>query len=270
MLPVTILIVSLLSSVSGFVTAPGVQHPSVVTADAGSTTMLKSSSSSSTTADDELVEPSQRDARYGKDIAQYLVDLHDAKSTFDFCGGMMFQMVLSEQLRDHLIQVTKNTKEGEGDGRQQQPVIFDATKPRMHQIADYEQSAAADNSRLFHGREIRQVPDAAGGRGFVLQLSLANNDGNDDPEGWTPQEIEGYDGWGHDSSRVWREGDRLEEEGFTTFKSRFGSEAFALHHRFYLHFDSANRMWLSAEDGCEGTPARSESMFAPLSKLFGR
>lgn len=249
MLPVTILIFSLLSSVSAFVAVPGV-HPSVTEG-----TMLKSS----TTA--ELVEPSQRDAHYGKDIAQYLVDLHDAKATFDFCGGMMFQMVLSQQLREHLIQVAK--KKGEG-----QPVIFDATKPRMHQIADYEKSATADNIRMFHGREIRKVPDAAGGRGFVLQLSLANN--GDDPEGWTPQEIEGYDGWGHDSARVWREGDRLEEEGFTAFKSQFGPEAFALHHRFYLHFDSANRMWLSAEDGCEGTPARSESVFAPLSNLFGR
>ena len=26
--------------------------------------------------------------------------------------------------------------------------------------------------------------------------------------------------------------------------------------RFYLHFDKKNRLWLSAEDGCEGTPAQ--------------
>ena len=27
------------------------------------------------------------------------MDLHDTKGTFDFCGGMMFQLVLSEKLR---------------------------------------------------------------------------------------------------------------------------------------------------------------------------
>jgi hypothetical protein len=74
-------------------------------------------------------------------------------------------------------------------------------------------------------------------------------------EGWTQPEVAGYDGWGHDSKRTWRKGDRLESEGFKSFRSKFGAAAFALHHRFYLHFDRANRLWLSAEDGCEGTPA---------------
>lgn len=249
MLPIVLLAFGLLSSASGFVAAPGVP----------ATGMTKLQSSSITM--DELVEPAQRDARYGKDTAQYLVDLHDSKATFDFCGGMLFQLVLSEKLRDHLVKVSA----GDNDA---QPVIFDATKPRMHQIANYEQSATADNIRTFHGREIRKVPDAAGGMNFVLQLSLANGD---DPEGWTPQELEGYDGWGHDSGRVWRAGNRLEDEGFASFKERFGPEAFALHHRFYLHFDRGDRMWLSAEDGCEGTPARgSPSVFAPLTNLFGR
>ena len=66
------------------------------------------------------------------------------------------------------------------------------------------------------------------------------------------QEIAGYDGWGHDQGRVWRTGDVLQSEGFDSFKSKFGPEAFTLHHRFYLHLDRANRFWLSAEDGCEG------------------
>ena len=60
------------------------------------------------------------------------------------------------------------------------------------------------------------------------------------------------------------QGERLEQEGFEGFRSTFGREAFALHHRFYLHLDGANRIWLSAEDGCEGTPA------APVRALWTR
>ena len=72
-------------------------------------------------------------------------------------------------------------------------------------------AAKADDVRLFHGREIRKVPTAAGGMGFVLQLVSATE--ATDPEGWTPPEREGYDGWGHDARRTWRDGDRLESEG---------------------------------------------------------
>ena len=176
-------------------------------------------------------------------VAQYLVDLHDSSAVFDFCGGMMFQLVLSDALRAHL-----GTVATAGDGAKQ-PMVFDAAKSRMASVPGYSKSAAADNVQLFHGREVRKVPTAAGGMGFVLHLSLANGD---DPEGWTAQEIAGYDGWGHDQSRVWRTGEMLESEGFKTFRSKFGPQAFTLHHRFYLHFDRANRFWLSAEDGCEG------------------
>lgn len=48
-------------------------------------------SRSSTISAEALVDPTQRDAHYGGNVAQYLVDLHDTKSTFNFCGGMMFQ-----------------------------------------------------------------------------------------------------------------------------------------------------------------------------------
>ncbi|KAL3917600.1 MAG: hypothetical protein SGARI_007669 [Bacillariaceae sp.] len=121
----------------------------------------------------------------------------------------------------------------------------------MFQTPNYCQSADADNIRLFQGREIRQVPNASGGMNFVLQLSHSE----EDPQGWTAEEVKGYDGWGHDSGRVWRQGDQLVNEGFKDFQETFGPKAFGLHHRFYLHFDSENRMWLAAEDGCEGTPA---------------
>ena len=33
-----------------------------------------------------LYDPSSRDAQYGKNVAQYLLDLHDDSATFDFCG----------------------------------------------------------------------------------------------------------------------------------------------------------------------------------------
>ena len=197
-----------------------------------------------------LYDPATRDAHYSQNMAKYLVDLHDSRAVFDFCGGMMFQLVLSEKLRSHLTNVAK----GVGDGKQ--PVVFDATTDRMAKISGYRQDATADNVRLFHGREVRSVPTAAGGMGFVLQLSFAGAPG-EDPEGWTSQEVGGYDGWGHDSRRTWRDGERLEREGFAEFRKRFGASAFALHHRFYLHLGRDNRLWLSAEDGCEGHPARS-------------
>lgn len=215
---------------------------------------------------DHLYEPKDRDDRYGKgsssdlNVAQYLVDLHDAKGTLNFCGGMMFQLVLSDRLRKYLLGVADS-------GSSKKSIeVFDASKTRMFQIPEYEKSAKADNLKIFHGREIRKVTDAAGGMGMVLQLSLAdiNGDGEKDPEGWTAGEIEDYDGWGHDVGRTWRNGTRLKEEGFPAYIKQFGQEAFGLHHRFYLHFDGSNKMWLSAEDGCEGTPAaqaRRRSLF---------
>jgi hypothetical protein len=56
-----------------------------------------------------LFGPTERDAYYGQplNVAQYLVDLHDNRATFNFCGGMMFQLVLSQKLRDHLITVSR-------------------------------------------------------------------------------------------------------------------------------------------------------------------
>ena len=191
-----------------------------------------------------LYSPDERDAHYKGNVAQYLVDLHNENATFNFCGGMMFQLVLSEKLKAHLEGIASSPDS-------EQPVVFDATHPRMERIAGYKTTADADNLRVFHGREIRQVPHASGGMGFVLQLSHAS----EDPEGWTSAEVEGYDGWAHDSGRVWRKGDRLESEGFVNFKKNFGPSAFGLHHRFYLHYDRGNSLWLSAEDGCEGTPA---------------
>ncbi len=196
-------------------------------------------------ASTRLHEPATRD-EYGGNLAQYLVDLHDARSTFDFCGGMMFQLVLSDKLRSHLSGVADG---GAADARQ--PTLFDAATNRMARMPGYRTDAQADNVKVFHGREVRSVPTAEGGMGFVLHLSLAG----EDPEGWTPQEVAEYNGWEQDSRRTWRNGERLESEGFGDFRAKFGGEAFTLHHRFYLHLDPRNQLWLSAEDGCEGQPA---------------
>lgn len=214
----------------------------------------------------QLYDPKQRDATYTTNVAQYLCDLHDAKASFDFCGGMMFQLVLSDKLREHLDNIS-SLNNNEDKDKDKQPVIAAASKMRMHALEGYDQCSIADNAQIFHGREVRKVVDATGGMGFVLHLSLANND---DPEGWTSEEIEGYNGWKHDVGRVWRTGDMLEREGFTRFREKFGPQAFALHHRFYLHYDSAGRMWLSAEDGCEGTPKRAQDgLGGILGKAFG-
>ena len=220
-----------------------------------------------------LFDPSQRDKEYGNNVAKYLVDLHDSEACFDFCGGMMFQLMLTDQLREHLINVAKEeNSNGNGNEGLSQPVIYDASNSRMFHIPGYEKCAKADNIHTFHGRELRQIPHAKGGFGFVLQLSMAGSEGTSidgkDPEGWSQQEIETYDGWGHDSGRTWRKADDYEVEGFKTFKEKFGGKAFGLNHRFYLHFDASNKMWLSAEDGCEGTPAQSSGK-NPISRIFG-
>ena len=183
-------------------------------------------------------DPAARDAKYSGDWAQYLVDMHDARATFDFCGGMMFQLVLSDKLRSRLADAAK--------GVGQQPVVF--SELRMMDTPGYSQSAEADNVRVFHGREVRSVADAAGGMGMALHLS----DTDEDPEGWSAEERADYDGWGHDSGRPWRNVERWEGEGFVGAKAKFGAEAFGLHHRFFLHSDASNHFWLSAEDGCEG------------------
>ena len=196
-----------------------------------------------------LHDPATREAKYSSNIAQYLVDLHDSKAVFDFCGGMLFQLSLTDALRNHLATVAK---EGAGDAARQ-PAIFSAATDAIAKMPGYSKSGAADNVSVFHGREVRQVPDAAGGMHFVLQLSLAGGGGlAADPEGWTAPELEGYDGWGHDSSRTWRNGERLEAEGVRGFRSKFGPTAFTLNHRFYWHLDRTNQIWLSAEDGCQG------------------
>ncbi len=61
---------------------------------------------------------------------------------------------------------------------------------RARQAYPWRQRLVTLNSELW------QVPDAAGGMGFVLQLSHAG----DDPEGWSAQERSTYDGWGHDQA----------------------------------------------------------------------
>merc|ERR1740139_156609 len=135
------------------------------------------------------------DDKFTGDVAQYLVDLHDSKAAFDFCGGMLFQLKLSDMLRAHLSEVAKP-----GDG---QPEVFDASKGRMSQIKDYAKNGDADNARLFQGR-------------------------------------------------VWRKADVYESEGWADFKKSFGDKAYGLNHRCYWHLDRQNKLWLSAEDGCEG------------------
>ena len=197
-----------------------------------------------------LYESKERDAAYKDNTAQYLIDLHDSKATFDFCGGMMFQLVLTEKLRSELVKVAA--------GGGEQPTLFDASHRRMSSTPGYSQSAAADERKYFHGREVRSVPDAAGGMNFVLQLSHSK----DDPEGWTAEEVVEYNGWAPDSRRKWRTGEMYEAEGVKGFRAAFGPKAFGLHHRFYLHRDGADNFWLSAEDGCEGRAAQAGKSLA--------
>ena len=84
----------------------------------------------------------------------------------------------------------------------------------------YSKTAESDNISVFHGREVRQVPGAAGGMGMVLQLSYA---GEGDKEGWTEKEIEVYDGWGSDRGRTW---DLAQESD--DFRRKFGYNTVSL------------------------------------------
>jgi hypothetical protein len=179
------------------------------------------------------------------------LQMHD-----NISSGMMFQLVLTDKLKSHLQKVSTSQPD--------RPIMHPASQPLMNRIPDYYKSSYADNIGLFHGREIRRVPNANGGMGFVLQLSYAdpttfsNKESNDgkavDPQGWSSEEITTYDGWRGDTYRKWRNAATYVDEGFDSFSSQFGNEAYGLNHRFYLHLDNQNRMWLSAEDGCEGTP----------------
>lgn len=85
-----------------------------------------------------------------------------------------------------------------------------------------------------------------------------------------------YDGWGSDRGRVWRKADDYDQEGFgdgdsnNKFVEKYGPRAFGLNHRFYLHKDAQGALWLSAEDGCEGTPAKAGGGSNPLQSLMNK
>jgi len=204
--------------------------------------------------------------------------------------GMMFQLVLSDKLKSHLQTVATSSN----DNQQQQPIIHPSSQQLMNRIPNYSKSSYADNISIFHGRELRNIPKANGGMNFVLQLSYADDNESNlideslakdagkgadglwngkpvDPQGWSIEEIETYDGWRSDSFRKWRNRPLYESEGYTTFTEEFGTDGYGLNHRFYLHYDNENRMWLSAEDGCEGTPSEGKSLMGKLGGiLFGK
>jgi len=171
-------------------------------------------------------------------LAKRLVDLHDSKAVFNFCGGLMFQLVLSDKLRSELL----------SRGPDNQPIVFGSHISRFSQIPNYRQCADAEQTTIFHGREVRGVKGAAGGMGYVLQLVSSI----DDPEGWTKEELSDYNGWKGDTGRKWRKAEDHSDEGNFGYKQRFGQSAYGLHHRFYWHLDNRDGLWLSAEDGCEG------------------
>ena len=79
-----------------------------------------------------------------RNIAQRLVDLHDAQTVFDFCGGMFFQLLLSDALRSHLNGIA--TAGGPG-----QPIVFGATTNKMDKMPGYRkvfESPQAEQSEL--------------------------------------------------------------------------------------------------------------------------
>ncbi|KAL3810751.1 hypothetical protein ACHAXA_001151 [Cyclostephanos tholiformis] len=261
---------------------------------AASTAADASSSSSSIDDKSHLYMPSERDKHYDGNIARYLLDLHDERATFDFCGGMLFQLVLSDRLRSHLEDVASSHPTDAS--RQQQPVIRPSSQSLMNRVPGYDRSSQADNVMIFHGRELRGITNASGGMGYVLQLSFADPSGEItaassaeggivpsgkgadsawdgravDAQGWSTEEIATYDGWRSDQVRRWRDAKTYKAEGFEDFSEVFGDGAYGLNHRFFLHYDDGGRMWLCAEDGCEGTPSkRGGGLFGKIGGFFG-
>ena len=167
-----------------------------------------------------------------------LLDLHNRKAVFNFCGGMLFQLRLTPALCKRLQQSTMVTL----------PVAEPPCK-EMSRLPGYKASSFADDVSFFHGREVRDVPKAAGGMNLVLELSSASEE---DKQGWTAGERADYDGWRHDSGRPWRTAEKFEAGGCENFKERYGPKAYGLHHRFFFRTDKEGALWLSAEDGCEG------------------
>jgi len=228
----------------------------------------------------------ERDDHYQGNIAQYLLDLNEECATLNFCGGMMFQLVLTNKLKSHLQSIASSSSK--------QPIIHPQSQSLMARIPNYTKSSNANNISIFHGRELRGIQSANGGMGFVLQLSYADPEGVEveeqgelsagkgadvawsgkaaDPQGWSIEEITTYDGWRSDQFRKWRTADTYQSEGFTTFITDFNNapKGYGLNHRFYLHFDKQNRMWLCAEDGCEGTPVEyGGNLMDKIGGMFG-
>ena len=193
-------------------------------------------------------EPDVPRPRLRRQRGAYLVDLHEKKAVFDFCGGMMFQLVLTDALVDKL----------KGPDAPN-VVIHDAATRRMSQVPGYDKSNYADDATFFHGREVRKVPNAAGGMNFVLQLSAV-----EDKDGWVAGKETATTAGARLVPRLARRqaprgrGRRGVPGGGT------GRTRFTLNHRFYLHLDNTNRLWLSAEDGCEGRlvdPGEKKKLF---------
>ena len=65
---------------------------------AASLSQRAAAATSAEMTDVALENPTCRDRDYADNAAQYLVDLHEKKAVFDFCGGMMFQLVLTDAL----------------------------------------------------------------------------------------------------------------------------------------------------------------------------
>jgi hypothetical protein len=131
-----LLLITLASPVAGFVVSRTAsnrkkQGPLMASQTPPSTTTAHQRPSASS-----LYDPSERDATYGSNIAQYLIDLHDNQATFNFCGGLMFQLVLSDRLREHLETVAAADDSPAKNTKHRQPTIF--TQYRMHQIQDYQ------------------------------------------------------------------------------------------------------------------------------------
>ncbi|KAL3793576.1 hypothetical protein ACHAW5_002856 [Stephanodiscus triporus] len=247
------ILLSLAASTRGTVTATAFLHPSVAakieravaSAVAMSSTSTSTTAGASSNSKSRMYVPSERDEHYGDNIARYLLDLNEevASSPHD---------------------------------PSRQPIVRPASQSLMNRVPDYERSSHADNIYADPYGTRTTTTSTSAVDGVVVPSGKGADSAWDgravDDQGWSNEEIATYDGWRSDRVRQWRNARTYAAEGFDRFSEVFGDKAYGLNHRFFLHYDDRGRMWLCAEDGCEGTP--SEGGRGLMGKiggmLFGR
>jgi hypothetical protein len=81
---------SFLNFILLFVAGSAFQIPTIASVDTGRPKSRFVPMKATAPSSNALFDPLERQSQYNSNHAQYLVDLHDSKATFDFCGGSKY------------------------------------------------------------------------------------------------------------------------------------------------------------------------------------